>query len=642
MTVFSEKLRTIPGTISLVARADIRSLADALREGGHRVAFAIGSGGSAVCAEYLARCRSTLGFAPTIVQTPMELVLAGGDLRDCEVWLFSAGADNPDIAGALRAALLTNAAAVRLLTVRGDGATGAKAAAHPRCDVHVLPVAELKDGFLATHSMAATVSALLFASNALGGTEPASLRDGFAVRATEALAEREPDWPGGALPRLQRGDTLLILHDPQCRAVGVLIETSLWETGMCSVQRTDFRNFAHGRHVWIAKRLASTVLLSLTASETRTTWAALEELLPAGLRRMAVDLGDAGRHRTAVGLMQGLAVIRAIGNDTAIDPGRPGVGDLAKPIYDDPSLDQLSRQLTPAVRHKRDAVLRHDPLDGGVGSACVMGRGRLDSLFGTDFRAVVLDYDGTIVPTESRLLPPSSHILNQIVRLVDGGIAIGIATGRGGSAGEALREHLPKRVHALLTVGYYNGGHIRPLDVDIAVDRPAQDQDVLEAAHWIDRRGLLTPGRKPKPGPVQLMLGHDDLTDPRSFPSDVAGCPPVADGRLRVLRSHHSFDLIPRTTSKNAVVRAVAVRAGDADACVLRIGDSGGNGENDQELLSGLHGISVDSVCGSLAGSWSLFGGALTGPAALLRILSSMRIGSGVGRLDLAPRWLSE
>ena len=635
MTAFSEKIRRVPDTITLAADADVERLTDALRQGRGRVVFAIGSGGSAVAAEYLVRCRSTLDLGYTIVQTPMEFVLANGCFDGCEIWLFSAGADNPDIAGALRAALVSHAAAIRLITVRKDGATALKAAAESRCDVYVLPVADPKDGFLATHSMAATVAALLFASAGFDGSQAEHIHRAFAAESAQALSMTSDSLPS-VLFGLSQNDTLIVLHDPQLRSLGVLIETSLWETGMCPVQRADFRNFAHGRHVWIARRRASTCVLSLTTAESRDTWGSIDRLLPADLRRGALDFGHAGRIRTAVGIMTGLAIVEAIGRATGVDPGRPGVGEFAKPIYEDPSLDQLSRHLTPAVRHKRDAILLHGPALKWDDALWLTGHQKRRGLQDALFKAVVLDYDGTIVSTADRLLAPNERVLGELVRLIDGGIAVGIATGRGGSVGEMLREQLPPRVHVLVVVGYYNGGHIRTLDVDIATDRPAQNADLLAVADWIVDRNLLTANRKLKRGFQQIMLNHADLIDPITFRAELERCHHVADGRVRVLSSHHSFDIVPQGTSKIAVVRAVLEQIGAPEAAVLCIGDSGSPGGNDHELLSGLHGVSVDTVCGNVAGCWSLFGHDLTGPAALLRILTSLKIEGGNGCLDLS------
>jgi hypothetical protein len=74
MTVFGDKLAGLGATLIRASGGPIDALAKALRDSRGRTVIAVGSGGSAVAAEFLLRCRSTLGLGRSIVQTPMELV----------------------------------------------------------------------------------------------------------------------------------------------------------------------------------------------------------------------------------------------------------------------------------------------------------------------------------------------------------------------------------------------------------------------------------------------------------------------------------------------------------------------------------------------------------------------------------------
>ena len=430
----------------------------------------------------------------------------------------------------------------------------------------------------------------------------------------------------------RNGDTVVLLHDPQVRAVATLIETSLWETGIAPVQKVDFRNFAHGRHVWAARHPNTMLVLALTAAETRKTWASIAAALPPEIRRASHDLGDAGRGRVAAGIVAGLAMVRALGEVAGIDPGRPGRGDFATPIYDDASLLRLAEALTPAVRHKRRAVLAHDAAPGDQPSICAIGCERVRDLGAARFGGLVLDYDGTLVATAQRFDPPAPEIIAELTRLADQGVRVGVATGRGGSAGEILRSSLPVHVHPLVLVGYYNGGHLRTLDVDIRNDAPEPDPGISSVAEWLRASGLLLPGFKWRQAPVQITIEHAHLRNACGFVRALKGCPAVAAGLVRVLSSHHSFDVVPAVTSKLAVVRALRRTADDLILCV---GDSGSPLGNDYELLSEPHGTSVDAVCGAAAGCWSLFGEDPKGPDALLRLLRSLCPADGGAAVDL-------
>lgn len=616
MTIYEQKLSSLDATIALAAHGPITALASALQGTSGATVIAVGSGGSAVAADYLARCRSTLGLGATLCYTPMEFVM-GGDAMGEEVWLFSAGADNPDVAAAFEMARRKERT-VRLISVRPEGATAKAVRAYPRGLVVILPVAEAKDGFLATHSLAATITALLAASaQAIGTVDPGGLLDRFRFMAAERLSQGRT-LAGDFHP----GDTIVVMHDPQLRAIATLLETSLWETGIAPAQRVDFRNFAHGRHVWAARHPDTMLILSLFSADTQQIWRSIAASLPSEIRRTEMICGTAGRFEVALGVIAGLAIVGAWGEIAGIDPGRPGSGDFARPIYEDSSLLAFASALKPNVLHKRNAVLAYDEQQPAV-SLCEAGSDRMRRLGIEIFQGLVLDYDGTIVETEVRFDPPARDVLDEIVRLVDGGLRLGIATGRGGSAGEALRTCLPGRVHSSILVGYYNGGFIRPLDVDIRSDMPLDDQDLRELFGQLEQEDLLVEGAKWKWSPIQITVDHAKLRTPSTFPDRVSSLAALQDGRLRLLKSQHSYDIVPAATSKRRVIDAVRAKPSDV---VLCLGDSGCPGGNDHELLQEYLGISVGSVCGGVAGCWSLFGDELTGPKALLQIFKAMRV----------------
>lgn len=634
MTVFGEKLSTLAETVRLGAVGPLGELVEALRQSAGRPAVAIGSGGSIIMAEFFARCRSTLAHGITLVQTPMEFVVSRDDLTGWDVWIFSAGAENSDAAAAMFAARGSTASDVKLLTVNPEGHVAVAAARDNRCQVIVAPVAVPKDGFLATHSLFGMASCMLAAADMVSSrSEKTDAIDRLAleverIKAAPRTIDLRPD------------DTVFILHDPQCRTIATLIETSLWETAIAPVQRADFRNFAHGRHVWASRYPENMLVFSVTAVTSREIWAGIRAALPSEIRIIEVDLDHAGRLRTAISIAEGLEIIRALGVATGIDPGKPGRGAFAGAIYGNTGLADLASTLGPGVRHKVSAVQFHDDPACPAVNFAVAHKEWLDALSCARIGGVLLDYDGTVVTTEGRLDPPAPEIIFELTRLADSGIAIGFATGRGSSGGVALRGALPARLHSAIMVGYYNGGHVRTLNTDIEFDRPIADANLFAFADWIEAQSLLAPGVQLKRGEVQITIRHSEIASPTLFASRLAEFPAVADGRIKVLSSHHSFDLLPSSTSKTAVTDALLRRLG-VGLQVLAIGDSGEPGGNDTEMLSRRPSISVDGVCGLLGGSWSLFGNTASGPAALLRILRALRTESGHARLNLESLGLS-
>src|SRR3546814_15575147 len=87
----------------------------------------------------------------------MQFVVGAADISGSDVWLFSAGADNPDVVAAVRSAFSRQARSVHVVTRRPSGLAATEAAAAGG-HFHTVPVAEPKDGYLETHSLIAPVA----------------------------------------------------------------------------------------------------------------------------------------------------------------------------------------------------------------------------------------------------------------------------------------------------------------------------------------------------------------------------------------------------------------------------------------------------------------------------------------------------
>lgn len=634
-SIFSEKLDGLDGTVRLLNTFEAGSIAAGLAEGYGHHAVAAGSGGSAIAARFLARCRESLGLGPTSVETPMDVVLGTHDLSGTDVWLFSAGANNADVAAAAIAARQRRCRRLHIVT-RGPSGAAAAVVADGGGRAHAVPVATNRDGYLATHSMVATIGGLLLAADAVA--HDARGRNELVQALLTQLKEvRNPAGRSTMAERfasLGRRDTVMLLADPQLLPVSTLLETSIWEASICTVQSADFRNFAHGRHGWLHHRADETLVLALTGMETRDVWAPLNAALPPTIRTMTLDLGDGGRLSNALGIIDGLGIIEAMGQAVGIDPAKPGYGEFGPAIYDDRSLERVATDLPPSVRHKRAAMMRSDERGSSPDPLLVHARARLDRLASATVGGLVFDYDGTLVATAERYSPPRAEIVEQLVRLHAAGVRLGVATGRGNSAGKDLRAVLPPDMHPCVLMGYYNGSHLAPLDVDIERDPPANDPAVSETAEWLRSRDDLFVSTEYKVGPLQIMINAELLRQPYRFRRDMAECPTVNAGQVRVTGSGHSFDIVPASATKLRVVEAIRQMI-PKEKEILCFGDSGSSSGNDHVLLAHPYGISVGEVSGAPNGCWSLFGDGSTGPDALLNSLRALVPSPSAGVIQL-------
>jgi hypothetical protein len=634
--VFSSKLDRLHETIDAACRSDVGHLAEALERSAEYPVAAVGSGGSAVAADFLSSCRSWLLHAPTAVSTPMSFAL-DPILPHWGVWLFSASGSNADVRAAYEAASKEHARRIDLVTTRRDSALASVVSEGAR--LHVVPVAEEKDGFLATHSLVATLTSLLRASDELVGNS-ASERIERILRASRSIFSKEHR--GNSADRLSGfvsppRETLLILHDPALTAAAVMVETSCWEAGLCAVQRTDFRNFAHGRHVWLARHPERTFVLSLTCDRTRSFWNALERDLPEAVARSHFDFGTAGRAGLFEAILTSFTIVEALGRAVGVDPGKPGVAEFGRRIFEGRDLLSAVTDEDAATRRKRRSEMRSDR----AGRSTVAWSARRDEFLArigqAEFGGLVLDYDGTVVPTDRRLEPPHVDILTAVLRLLDANLSVALATGRGGSVGEMLREHLPEEAWARILVGYYNGAHIAPLSIDLSAHPPDPDQSVAEVHGKVcSAEGLFAGGWQPKSSPFQITIALDRLASRAEGVRKLREIVAAREG-LRMFKSGHSLDICPAWAGKRRVIDKVRQALPDAQLDILSIGDSGEWQGNDYELLSGDFGLSVDRVCDRDVFCWNLLPGGVSGPEGLLTILAAMHeVGPGRARLDVS------
>lgn len=635
-TVFTAKLNELRDTVALAASGDLTALGHAMERAKAYPVAAVGSGGSVIAAEFLSSCRSWLLHSATAVSTPMAFAL-DPVLPSWGVWLFTASGENPDIHAAFETAVKEHARRVEIVTARA----GRMPADGGAADVayHNMPIMDKKDGFLATHSLVSTITSLLLASDLIAGHDLDIRRDQVQAKADGILSQETRARTMEAITKAwgPLSDTILILHDPTLTAAASMVETCCWEAGMCGVQRTDFRNFAHGRHVWLNRHPERTVIISLTCDRSLPIWLSVAELIPTAIARVHFNFGAPGRHSLFNAVLKMFGVVEALGAATGVDPGKPSVADFGKRLYESKSLLTAVEGEDASTRRKRRSEHRTDEPDR-IGAQWKTRRDEfLERLKGAVFGAIVLDYDGTMVATDRRNEPPTKEVIDRVQTLLDGGVAVALATGRGGSVGEELRRVLCPAHSEKVLVGYYNGALTLPLSVDLKKKALVTDPAIRDALRVVKAEdGLFANGWLPKESAFQITIEIDRLRDEASGLRrlrQLFGSKP----ELKFFRSGHSIDICPSWAGKALVLKSVRTSMMDPSLQMLAVGDSGDRQGNDFELLEGDFGLSVDRVCEREISCWNLFPGDVSGPDGLLRILRGMQITSaGRAQLDVS------
>lgn len=600
---YAAEMYELASTYEFATRACVDDLVHFFGASHHLPLLVAGSGGSLTAACFAALLHEHRGtFAKAV--TPMELRYAGHAVRDGSVLVISAGGRNSDVLSAFEATALREPRHLLALTAQRESPLRDLAASFRYTQHLAYELPSGKDGFLATNSLLAFLM-LLFRAHAQlapeSDTFPPELIDG-GQRIKEAAE---------AVGILNR-ETFIVLYGGWGLPAAVDLESKLTEAALGQVQMADYRNFAHGRHHWLDKRGATTGVVALITPTEREMAHRTLRLLPGDVPVLELSTEHPGPTATLELLVQAFRLTQVLGESRGIDPGRPGVPEFGRRIYrlkpsrlksDAPR--GLPADATAAIRRKI-APLALDTLEASELRRWTAAHGKyIEVLRTATFGAVVFDYDGTLCDLHEKRTGPCAEIGEHLIRLVEAGVVVGIATGRGKSVREDLRRLIPSSIWRHVLVGYYNGADIAPL----------------------------SDGNRPRKGPVELALrgiadwiaGHPTLRriavyEARPKQITIEPRDPVAwaqtklvlaealrrDGTagVRLVESSHSIDIIAPGVTKLAVVEACVQAAESRPA--LRIGDRGAWPGNDYDLLSGPHSLSVDTVSPDSGSCWNL------------------------------------
>jgi hypothetical protein len=221
-----------------------------------------------------------------------------------------------------------------------------------------------------------------------------------------------------------------------------------------------------------------------------------------------------------------------------------------------------------------------------------------------------------------------------LIALLDGGLRVGFASGRGKSLHEGLRKWVPEHHWADIELGLYNGAVQLTLANAIPeITTPSQlMQDVvarLQATPFTDMLEL-TP-RSGQVG-VQVQAGAFFRAGRLAeLVTDVLARAPRLP--VKAVASGHSVDVIADETSKVRVLERVAsVAAGP----VLAVGDQGDIGGNDFELLAATPwSISAARCSSDPSRCWCVDPIGRIGPAAVVPLLQAIDVSLGMASLDV-------
>jgi fructoselysine-6-P-deglycase FrlB-like protein len=625
----------LPQTFDWATSADIGALRQAVRTAGLSPLRAIGSGGSLTAGHLLASFHQHHTGRIAAVATPLEAVGEPLDTGVCH-WLLSAGGSNIDILAAARALIDREPRQLAVLCGREDSPLAEICRGHRFTDLLIFPPPAGKDGFLATNSLLGFAALLARAYAAEFGADNQWFEAAEIIReSVKENSDTSAFWEAETSPLWAR-PTTLVLHGSSTRAGAVDLESKFTEAALGNLQLSDYRNFAHGRHHWLAKRGDVSAVLAFITDADRSLAERTLDLIPADVPQARLSLPGNATTTALLSLVAALRITGWAGIARGIDPGRPGVPDFGRKLYNLP----LPRM--PSAR--RDVVSLRDGAaitrKAGVSPQRLAAAGELDHwraalntfrarLLDARFAGIVFDYDGTMVDTRDRFRPPPSEMRAELIRLIEAGAWIAVATGRGASVRRDLQACLPRSFWDRVLVGYYNGAEIARLGDDGAPDGRDMPCEKLSAlATALRTQPELAQAAKQTDRPYQITLEAARVL-PESRLWDLAHQVILIAGatNARVTRSSHSIDIVAEGVSKLNVVARLREEVGDAP--LLAIGDRGRWPGNDYELLREPFSLGVDEISVDPETCWNLAQSGQRGPAATLDYLRALEGADG-------------
>lgn len=609
--VYTNELVALEDTLTWALSRDVSTLEQFASDVADRPLIAIGSGGSSTACHLTALLHRTRHRQPAQFTTPLDVLSLPAGLHRAAVFIASASGTNKDVLAALGACIAEEAPAVAAVTLRAKNPLSEAAASYPRARVFAADVPTGKDGYLATNSLVATCA---LATRAYG----------FDV----AL----PKVPRKAVDGAAFADRhmVLVLHGGWGSPVATDLESKLNESALAAAQLADYRNFGHGRHLWLANRAAETVVVALVTPGSAPIAESTLKLIPTGIPVVHIETALDGPAGTIELLFHAFHLVDSIGMTRKQDPGRPHVPEFGRKLY----------RLTPQrIRLAHDAPIQRklwaspEAEDGKrfrQGLKQFLGRART-----TKIGAVALDYDGTLCTKDGRFAGLRDDVVAECSRLLKAGLHLGIATGRGKSVREQLQKVLDRKLWSNVHIGYYNGTDIGALGDNALpkTDGPSDTvlkraQSLLSADDWLMTTADITPR------PQQITVEPKWATRTDALAAHVMARLASLDGQgVRIVISSHSLDVLGPRPGKGSLISWLRGQIGE-DREVLCIGDRGVWPGNDYSLLSEPMSLSVDEVSSLQDTCWNLAPRGVMGPDATLLYLGAINAHGGVGTFE--------
>jgi hydroxymethylpyrimidine pyrophosphatase-like HAD family hydrolase len=630
---FAKELEQISNTINWASTQTVNELHTAIYDNSlNRPFYIVGSGGSLSACYFMADLLQSRGFFAKAV-TPLNTKSLLVGLRNSILIFISSSGKNTDIISSYKRCIEQEPSIAISICLKKNTPLKKLSNSYSISRHFEFELPSGKDGFLATNSLVAFFILLQKSININENVHTAyhtSQSDDF------KLFSR----------KVSKRKTCVVLYGSWGQSVAMDLESKFSEAALGNVMVSDYRNFGHGRHHWFDKRGKDSFVVALiTPNEKRLAEKTLS-LLPLAIPKLMISTEYEFSEGSIDLLVKSFHLVKEIGIINKIDPGRPGVPEYGRTLYNLKYESLLSNdQLQQPRGLERLSISRKVQSITLLSDTELSTWSKAYNLFTEKMRAAkfgsaIFDYDGTLCSTENRYDGLSKEIIDELVKILNKGFIIGIASGRGKSIRDDLQKQIPKQYWDSVVLAYYNGS-----DVGILSDNSLPIKDIkthislLKLIEAIKSNAYLNDKLKIEERPLQLVI---DIANKFEW----AKVKPALYHLLMSLRltdiqmvvSSHSCDIIikPQVTKLNIIdtVKKLALNKNISDECIC-IGDCGQYQGNDFELLTYPFSLSVDEVSYDPNSCWNFSRPGMKGVNSTIEYLAKFKFYKDYFAIDL-------
>ena len=625
---FNSELEKISDTIKWAEEQDTSLLSRYLfAENRQTPLVCIGSGGSLSACHYAAMLYKQRNGVLAQAMTPLQLMYSGHEIiRSNKLLFLSASGKNKDILNAIKYGVKYNETGMMSLTLRKNNPTEELLEQYPKVQRWCENIPSEKDGFLATNSLVATFTLLWKAAEGAVFQESNFNLDSLQPETYKLKP---------ATSNLSAIQNFIVLYGAAGEPVAWDIESKLTEAALGAALLSDYRNFGHGRHHWFDKCGKNSCIIALVTPLELELAHKTIGCLPKDIPVIYIETELETPIASIYMLLKAFHFVNDLGIARGIDPGRPGVPSYGRTLYN-LNYFKLTNRVLPTEK-TLDVAIRRKLGPSGMENVQLWDHYReaclrfVKQLNKGKFTAVAFDYDGTLSASDytSRYSKGlCDEIRNALLSLLENGVQIVVATGRGKSVGDSFKNTFSQKYWPQMKVGYYNGACLLALGEEDELKKWKKQPFDSELKDLEEELKMRLPARcvgyKFEERSLQLSI-EGEMTQMESLLVYDTCREIIWDKQMkgiRVWRSSHSMDIVVyREVSKLRVI--------EDPEHTLCIGDYGTVEGNDYEMLTSKYSLSVDRVSKNSESCWNIAPSGMKGLDATLYYISHMKANDG-------------